>query len=217
MNAYVVAVSLKATHMSENDRDSYIVKSAEVDNALMQQQHSVDRRALSEFNITKFVQDSITLGPGGVIGDCHYAFTLERADRGVVLLSIETLNKHSTDFRTLIVPGQLGENILTSGIDLDNLPKGTILHIGNTAKLQVTARRNFCFKFINAIGVENVQPNQRFNMNEVGVQACVLESGVIRPNDPIVVEIPTDAVDLPKRLDSIPLARFRKIPLTKIR
>jgi MOSC domain-containing protein YiiM len=216
MNGNVVSVSLKPRKMSDTELHVYIDKSTVVDTALMQEKHNVDRQQLRGFDITKTVQSSIEVAPGGVVGDKHFAFDLIRADRGVVLLSVETLNKHCTDFKTSIVPGQLGENILTNSIDLNNLPKGAILHIGDTVKLQVTGRRSFCFKFINAIGVENVQPGQRFNMNEVGLQACVLDSGTIYPGDPIRVKIPRSATALPRKHESIPLARFRKIPLTTL-
>ena len=42
-----------------------------------------------------------------------------------------------------IVPGQMGENITTRGIDLLALPKGTVLNIG-TVRLEVTGLRNPC-------------------------------------------------------------------------
>jgi MOSC domain-containing protein YiiM len=217
MNGNVVSVSLKPRKMSDTELHVYIDKSTAVDTALMQEKHNVDRQQLKGFDITKTVQSSIEVVPGGVVGDKHFAFELiPTREHEVVLISIETLNKHCTDFKTLIGPGQLGENILTNGIDLNNLPKGAILHIGKTAKLQVVARRSFCFKFINAIGVENVQPGQRFNMNEVGLQACVLDSGTIYPGDPIRVKIPRSATALPRKHESIPLARFRKISLTTL-
>lgn len=215
MNGHVVSVSLKPRKMSDDELYVYIARTVEVDTALMQEKHNVDRQQLKEFNITKTLQDSIEVVPGGVVGDKHFVFELTPTrEHEVVLISIEVLNKHSKAFGTSIASGQMGENILTSGIDLDNLPKGAILYIGKTAKLQVVARRSFCFKFINAIGVENIHHKQRFNMNEVGLQACVLDSGTIYPGDPIRVEIPESATALPRRHESIPLVRFVKIPLT---
>ena len=43
-----------------------------------------------------------------------------------------------------VKPADLGENITTVGIDLLALPRGTILHIGETVKLEVTGLRNPC-------------------------------------------------------------------------
>ncbi len=215
MKGHIVSVSSKPTR---HTGDTYVIKSKEVDGELMKSAHNVDRQQLKDFVITKFVQPIITVIPGGVVDDHHFVKELlPSRECEIVMLSQEILKKHSTDFKTVISPGQLGENILTSGIDLDNLPKGAILHIGEAVKLQVVARRSFCFKFINAIGIENIQPKQRFNMNNVGIQACVLNPGTISPNDPIWVEIPDSAEPLPKRYESISLERFRRIPLTAIR
>ena len=43
-----------------------------------------------------------------------------------------------------IKPGDLGENITTVGIDLINLPKGTILKIGLEAEVEITGLREPC-------------------------------------------------------------------------
>ena len=43
-----------------------------------------------------------------------------------------------------VEPGQLGENITTSGLDLLDLPRGTHLHIGSEAVVEVTGLRNPC-------------------------------------------------------------------------
>ncbi|MGB0424315.1 MAG: MOSC domain-containing protein, partial [Flavobacteriales bacterium] len=45
-----------------------------------------------------------------------------------------------------IAPGEMGENLTTRGIDLLNLPKDSILHIGNEAKVQLTGLRNPCYQ-----------------------------------------------------------------------
>ncbi|MEO3890414.1 MOSC domain-containing protein [Nonomuraea sp. B5E05] len=39
-------------------------------------------------------------------------------------------------------PGELGENVTTSGIDLLGLPAGTLLHVGEQAVVEVTGLRN---------------------------------------------------------------------------
>src|SRR5436305_14223276 len=41
-------------------------------------------------------------------------------------------------------PGQLGENITTSGIDLHDLPLDSLLHLGRTAVVALTGLRTPC-------------------------------------------------------------------------
>src|SRR3546814_15253680 len=43
-------------------------------------------------------------------------------------------------------PGEIGENILTRGLDLLGLPAGTLLTIGETAVVEVTGLRNPCIQ-----------------------------------------------------------------------
>ena len=46
----------------------------------------------------------------------------------------------------MIGPGDIGENILTRGLDLLGLPTDTILRIGVTAEIRVTGLRNPCIQ-----------------------------------------------------------------------
>ena len=50
------------------------------------------------------------------------------------------LRRHGYD----IAPGELGENITTSGIELETLPSGTLLAIGDEALLELTGLRTPC-------------------------------------------------------------------------
>ena len=45
-----------------------------------------------------------------------------------------------------VMAGELGENILTQGVDLLGLPEGTLLHLGGAAVLEVTGLRTPCRK-----------------------------------------------------------------------
>src|SRR6202022_2157502 len=48
-----------------------------------------------------------------------------------------------------VAPGELGENITTSGIDLLALPAGTRLHLGASAIVEITGLRNPCIQIDN--------------------------------------------------------------------
>ena len=41
-------------------------------------------------------------------------------------------------------PGQLGENITTAGLDLENMPLGTLIELGPTAVVELTGLRTPC-------------------------------------------------------------------------
>src|SRR5690606_12882755 len=43
-----------------------------------------------------------------------------------------------------VVPGSIGENLTTTGLDLLALPRGTKLHVGPDAVIVITGLRNPC-------------------------------------------------------------------------
>lgn len=93
-----------------------------------------------------------------------------------------------------VTPGDLGENITTSGIDLFCLPVGTRLRIGDEATVEVTGLRNPCLQ------IDNLQDgplrkvvgrDEAGNVvRETGIMGVVQASGVIRPGDTITLELP---------------------------
>jgi len=129
------------------------------------------------------VQGKVSFKTGwGIVGDVHAG----TPDRDVTLLPCEALGG---------VPyGGYGENIDTAGIDILDLPKGTVLTIGQRAtsgfgsggeqvRIQITQHGKICpsrcsiyYKLGNCI------------MQEKGVFAKVLEGGEIMAGDEITVE-----------------------------
>jgi MOSC domain-containing protein YiiM len=148
--------------------------------------------------------DSITLLEGlGVEGDAHCGATIQhRYDkqkdptkpnlRQVHLIHTELLDEvNGRGFRVL--PGDMGENISTRGLDLLALPTGTRLHIGE-AIVEVTGLRNPCIhieKFQKGLLAEMAvrKPGGVF-VRKAGVMGIVVRGGVARANDPIVVVMP---------------------------
>ena len=97
----------------------------------------------------------ITLLAGlGVEGDAHAGTTVKHRSRvardptqpnlrQVHLLHRGTLEElEAKGFA--VGPGQIGENILTRGVDLLGLPADTVLCIGKAARVRVTGLRNPC-------------------------------------------------------------------------
>ncbi len=94
----------------------------------------------------------------------------------------------------MVSPGEMGENITTKNIDLLNLPKDTILKIGDHCMLQVTGLRQPCSQ-LNRLqkGLKQAVLDQDSNGNQIlkaGVFAVVLQSGIIMQNDKISIELP---------------------------
>ncbi|WP_436371492.1 MOSC domain-containing protein [Cytobacillus sp. BC1816] len=93
-----------------------------------------------------------------------------------------------------IEPGQMGENITTAGINLLELPADSILFIGISAAIKVTGLRNPCAQ------IDHFQPgllkaviDQDRDGNlirKAGIMGVVLESGEVKPDDEIRVQLP---------------------------
>ena len=99
--------------------------------------------------------DRIVLIEGlGVEGDAHMGEKVKHRSRVAKDPTQPNLRQvhliHSELFDELkmkgfeITDGEIGQNITTEGLELLNLPKDTILSIGDTAKIKVTGLRNPC-------------------------------------------------------------------------
>lgn len=92
--------------------------------------------------------------------------------------------------------GDLGENILTRGIDLLGLPRGTKLALGTGAVVEITGLRNPCAQ------IEQFQPGLLKAVLEqdeagrvirkAGVMGVVLSGGEVKPGDVITVALPPE-------------------------
>ncbi len=149
----------------------------------------------------------ITLLPGlGVEGDAHAGTTVQHRSRvardtakpnlrQVHLLHRELLLELETK-GFLIGPGQIGENILTLGLDLLGLPTDTVLRIGDAAQVRVTGLRNPCVqldRFKPGLMAATLGRDASGGLvRKAGIMAIVLQGGVVRPGDPIVVVLPPE-------------------------
>jgi MOSC domain-containing protein YiiM len=137
----------------------------------------------------------------GVVGDAHFGITVKHRSRvakdptqpnlrQVHLLHQELLDE-LTEKGLNVAPGQLGENITTSGLPLLSLSEGTILRIGPQAVVRITGLRNPCAQ------IENFKPGllaavldrtpEGELVRKAGVMGIVLVSGLVSPRDPIEV------------------------------
>jgi len=111
----------------------------------------------------------------GVEGDQH---ARPRSTRQVLLMAEENCDAFG------LSPGEVRENIVTRGLDLQNLAAGTLLQIGDAA-LEITKDCEPC-SFI-----EGLRRGLRAQMERRrGMLARVVRGGEIRVGDEIVLRIP---------------------------
>ena len=94
----------------------------------------------------------------------------------------------------VVSPGLIGENITTQGIDLLALPKGTLLHVGTEAVVEVTGLRNPCAQ-LNALqpGLMSAVLDRDAEgglIRRSGIMGVVKHSGVVWPGDAIRATLP---------------------------
>ena len=162
--------------------------------------------ACGEHLFSKEVRTNIRLIKGfGVEGDAHMGAKVKHRSRvarnpnqpnlrQVHLIHAELLtelNQRGFD----VSPGSIGENILTEGIQLLDLPTGTCLRIGKSATIKVTGLRNPCWQLDNfQSGLLKAVLDQDENSNIIrksGIMAIVLKSGDVWPGDEIEVDFPS--------------------------
>jgi len=154
---------------------------------------------------SKFKCDSIVLRKGlGVEGDAHMGKNVKHRSRVAKDPSQPNLRQvhliHSELFEELsrkgfnIREGEIGENITTEGIQLLNLPKGTLLKIGKTVKIEVTGLRNPCKQLdslqkglMKAVLDKDEEGNL---IRKAGIMGIVLEGGEVKIGNTIEVELP---------------------------
>lgn len=178
---------------------------------------------------SKVPAGSITLVAGlGVLGDAHAGTLVQHRSRvrrdpnqpnlrQVHLLSVELFDS-ARAMGYELGPGDLGENVLTAGIDLLGLPTGTVLTLGD-AVVRLTGLRNPCAQIntfrpgllavvlSRADGTPSDRPAPSTStpgsatapvVRKAGVMGVVEHGGEVRPGQPITVTLP--------RLPRTPLA-----------
>ena len=166
--------------------------------------------AVSQDNAHRFskeVTEVITLLAGlGVEGDAHAGTTVQHRSRvtadptqpnlrQVPLIHSELHDElHEQGFE--VRPGQLGENITTQSLDLLALPRGTRLHLGGQAVVEVTGLRNPCAQInaflpglLKAVTPRDAEGNV---MRKAGIMSIVIKGGKVCVGDRIRVELPPE-------------------------
>jgi len=156
-------------------------------------------------DFSKQTQPVIRLVEGlGVEGDAHLGTTVQhrshaRRDptrpnqRQVHLIAAELF----TEVRAAghqVLPGALGENVTTSGVDLLALPVGARLRLGDSAEVEITGLRNPCRQiddFSPGLLTEVLGRDADGSLvRRSGVMSVVRHGGEVRAGDPVRVELP---------------------------
>ncbi|MGX6449055.1 MOSC domain-containing protein, partial [Patulibacter sp. S7RM1-6] len=148
---------------------------------------------------------TITLEAGlGVVGDAHHGATVQHRSRArrypgmpnlrqVHLLHAELLDE-LVERGFDVGPGTLGENVTTRGVPLLELPRGTVLRIGDAVELELTGLRNPC-RQLDALrpglmGAVLDRDGDGSLVRRSGVMAVARTGGTVRAGDAIAVERP---------------------------
>lgn len=154
---------------------------------------------------SKDVQPAIVLDAGlGVRGDAHQGVTVKHRSRvrqdptqpnlrQVHLIAAE-LHGELAAKGFQVGPGSMGENVTTTGLDLLALPRGTLLHLGAAAVIEVTGLRNPCAQ------LDRHQPGLMAAVLDraadgslvlrAGIMGVVLHGGPVQAGDAIQVDLP---------------------------
>jgi hypothetical protein len=155
-------------------------------------------------HFSKHVKDSIMLVKGhGVEGDAHagpfvrHRYLARRQPRRLNLRQVHLipaellcdLGQHGYEVK----PGELGENITTRGLALEQLPLGTLLVVGDTAVIELTGLRTPC------VLIDRFQTGLKRQMIcsvpddppfRCGVLGVVTDGGRVAVGDPVRVALP---------------------------
>jgi MOSC domain-containing protein YiiM len=159
----------------------------------------------SKHTFSKAPVESITLLAGlGVEGDAHCGALVKHRYRvkqdptqpnlcQVHLLPSELFDELAAS-GFMVAPGAIGENITTRGVDLINLPVGTLMQLGETAQIEVTGLRSPCVQ-INRFqpgllpAVLEKEPSGK-TIRKAGIMAIVRSGGLVKPGDTITITLP---------------------------
>jgi len=153
---------------------------------------------------SKQTASSIRLVAGlGVEGDAHSGATVKHRSRVARDPSQPNLRQvHLVHYELLtqlaaqgfpVVPGSIGENITTQGLDVLALPEGSELHLGAKAVVVVTGLRNPCLQLdsfsAGLMGAVLDRTGDGRLIRKAGIMGVVSVGGVVRSGDPIRVVV----------------------------
>ena len=160
-----------------------------------------------EHSFSKRTAPQITLLEAlGVEGDAHCGVTVKHRSRVAQDPTQPNLRQvhliHGELFTELaakgftVAPGQLGENVTTSGVNLLALPVGTQLQLGPSAIVELTGLRNPCAQLDHfQSGLMSALLDRAHDgrlVRKAGVMGVAVAGGTVRPGHTINVKLPAE-------------------------
>ncbi len=158
-----------------------------------------------EHGFSKRPVDRVELIAGvGVAGDAHAGPLVQHRSRVAadpnqpnlrqVHLVASELFEALADAGHRVAPGDLGENVTTSGIDLHVLAVGSVLRLGGTALVAITGLRNPCAQidgFQRGLLKHVVHRDETGDVvRRAGIMGVVVLGGTVAVGDPIDISDP---------------------------
>lgn len=145
--------------------------------------------SVSKGGIPKLPIPQGRIGKLGVEGDVQRNRLLHGGvDRAVCLFSLEAIEAMQAEGH-VITPGASGENLTLAGLDWVQLEPGDRLRIGETVQLEIKSYCEPCAQTAGCFqGGEFDRISQKKNPGWCRLYAKVLEEGLVRPGDPVLVE-----------------------------
>lgn len=159
----------------------------------------------ADHRFSKRIVEAIEIVAGlGVRGDVHAGATVKHRSRVKADPTQPNLRQvhliHSELFAEVaekgfaVGPADLGENVTTEGIDLLALPRGTVLEIGESVRLEVTGLRNPCAQideFQRGLlgAVLDKRPDGSL-LRKSGIMTIAKAGGLVRAGDTIRAILP---------------------------
>jgi MOSC domain-containing protein YiiM len=160
--------------------------------------------ASATHTMAKRLQTRIEVIAGeGVAGDAHRGVTVKHRSRvaadptqpnlrQVHLIHAELFDELRRDHGLDVGPGELGENVTTSGVELLGLGRGTRLHLGEDVVLEVTGLRNPCGQLNGVrpglLAATRIDDGRGGVIRKAGIMCIALRGGAVSAGDPIRVE-----------------------------
>jgi MOSC domain-containing protein YiiM len=144
--------------------------------------------SISPGGIPKYPQAIATATKAGLERDGRNHAKHIRPDRAVSLWDYEVLRQLVLEGFPTLVPGAAGENLTVVGLNVQSLPVGTLLRIGDVL-LKLEQPRKPCYV------LDAIDPRlKEAIVDRCGYLASVVAEGILRPGMPIEVILPSAAV-----------------------
>lgn len=145
--------------------------------------------SVSKGGLPKLPIPQARIGKLGVEGDYQRNRVLHGGvNRAVCLFSLEAIEAMQAEGHS-IAPGASGENLTLAGLDWAKLEPGDCLRIGDEVKLEIMSYCEPCSQTAGCFqegAIERI--SHKANPGWCRLYAKVLEEGMVRPGDRIVVE-----------------------------